>query len=170
MWFLKSEWLKGPVTVFLLAITADVRSYHDLPSNGNTRFQKAEGTNKQCLWQNAILLDVALLSPLKPRTILVWWHKGDTGIHVSYTRLTQQELGGRKEQNAWTAAARYPKKFSCPSPSGEKSQELGIWARGFPLVLAAPSCHMSGSSAASLQRSSDVKDRSQCRKHKSVLL
>lgn len=108
--------------------------------------------------------------PLKKRTVLVWWHKEDTGIHVTYTRLTQKEFREIKQQNAQTAAALQPKKFSCPLPPGEKSQELGIWTDGIPLVLSASSCHMSGSSAASLQRSSDVKDKNQFRKQKSFLL
>lgn len=75
----------------------------------------------------------------------------------------------RKQQNAQTTAVLEPKKFSCPPPPGEKSQELGIWTDGIPLVLSAPSCHTSGSSAASLQRSSNVKDKNQFRKQKSVL-
>lgn len=43
-----------------LAITVDVRLYHDLQNNGNTLFQKAQATNKQHLWQNAILMVVFL--------------------------------------------------------------------------------------------------------------
>lgn len=65
MRFLESERLKGPLIVFLLAVTADVRSHHDLPNNGNTLFQKAQATNNQPLWQNAILMVVVLSTPPK---------------------------------------------------------------------------------------------------------
>jgi len=53
------------VTFFLLATTADVRSYHDLPNNENTLFQNAQATNKQHLWQNAILMIADLSTPPK---------------------------------------------------------------------------------------------------------
>jgi len=74
---------------------------------------------------------------------------------VSYTRLTQEELRERKQRNARTAAAlRWARR----------------WAAGFPLVLSAPSCHVSGSSAARIHIPSTVKDRNHYRKQKSVLL
>lgn len=164
MWFLESQWLKGPMIVFLRAIPADVRSDRDLPNTGNTLLQKA-----QHLWPNAVLMVVLLPSP-KTRTILVWWQKGGAGIPVTSARLAQWQLRGRQELNALAAAALYPKKFSRPPPPGEKCHELGIWADGFPLVLSATSCHTYGSSTACLWRSPNVKDRNWCRKQKSVLL
>lgn len=62
-------------------------------NDANILSQKAQAIHKQHLWKNAILVITGFSTPPAPkkmRPVLVWWHKEVTGIHVTYTRLTQQ--------------------------------------------------------------------------------